>query len=292
MNWERLRADEMPDAVKRSGGLCVIPIGCTEKHGVHLPLGTDVIEVKTHVELAAQIEEVVIFPVAPWLGDMTDNYHLDYFTRNHGCVALSPETLLKVLEELCDEIARNGFTKILFVNCHGGNMPMLDFFLRCQCYKKKSYATMTANSFDKTITSALAAYEYFKNNRADYPMLTDSDMEVLKTYADYPDGYGGGHGDFFETACVMGAEPELVNSANLDAVDGMSTGRTYHLKDVDVKIAGGWQANHPNALSGRPSFGCTQTIGEAFNLYCGRRVAKMLKVIKEDKTCLDIVSGK
>lgn len=292
MNWEFLRSDEMPDAIKRSKGLCIIPIGCTEKHGEHLPLGTDSLQVKVHVDMATEIEDAVVFPCTAWLGDMLDNHHFDYPERNHGCISLSPHTLLTVLEELCDEIAKNGFTKILFVNCHGGNTQMLDYFLRTQCYKKKNYATMTANSFDKVISNASAAYEYFVENRSDYPMLTDVDMETLKTYAEYPDGFGGGHGDFLETAWTMGAYPELVAPERYDLTDGSSTGRTYHLKKVDVKISSGWQANHPNALSGRPAYGCTETIGQAFNLYCARRIAKMIKVIKEDDDCVLIATGR
>ncbi|MBQ2931988.1 MAG: creatininase family protein, partial [Clostridia bacterium] len=41
MLWEHLREEEFEDAVKRSGGVCVIPLGCIEKHGQHLPQGTD-----------------------------------------------------------------------------------------------------------------------------------------------------------------------------------------------------------------------------------------------------------
>ena len=41
MQWENLREEEFNNAIERSGGLCVIPIGCLEMHGQHLPLGTD-----------------------------------------------------------------------------------------------------------------------------------------------------------------------------------------------------------------------------------------------------------
>ncbi len=291
MNWEKLRSDEFKSAVERSGGLCVIPIGCVEKHGEHLPLGTDYFEVKTHVELAAQIEDFVIFPVAPWLGDMMDVQSLDCFKYNHGSIALSQHTLLTVLEELCDQIGRNGFTKILFVNCHGGNVALLDYFLRAQGTKKRDYITMVVNSYEKTTTDAKEAYKYFSDNRADYPMLTDTDMQVLKTYADSPDGFAGGHGDFTETAWVMGAYPELVATDRYELGDGKSTGRIDHLKKLGVKVSCGWQANHPAMLSGKPAHGCSKTIGEAFNLYCGRRIANIVKVIKEDDDVVTIAQG-
>ena len=41
MKWEYLREEEFEEAIERCGGLCVIPLGCLEKHGQHLPVGTD-----------------------------------------------------------------------------------------------------------------------------------------------------------------------------------------------------------------------------------------------------------
>ena len=41
MLWENLREEEFKDAIKKSGGLCILPVGCLEKHGQHLPVGTD-----------------------------------------------------------------------------------------------------------------------------------------------------------------------------------------------------------------------------------------------------------
>lgn len=293
MNWEELRPDQMPDAIRRSGGLCILPIGCTEKHGAHLPLGTDSFEVRHHVTQAAELEEVVVFPTAAWLGDMMDNHSMDYKERNHGCITLSPHTLLTVLEELCDEIARNGFRKILIVNCHGGNKPLLSYFLRCQCYKPKNYATMTGNCWDATISRANQAYEYFTEHRAEYPMLTEEDMALLKKYADDPEGFGrGSHGGFMETAWMLGAYPELVATDRMMLEDGSSTHRTDHLAAADVQISCGWQADFPHALGGHLTYGCTQTIGQAFNLYSARKIAKMIKTIKQDEDCVRIANGK
>lgn len=292
MNWENLRADQMKEAIERSGGLCVLPLGCTEKHGPHLPLGTDSFEVRHHAEQAAELEEVVVFPTAPWFGDMMDNHPFDYQEKNHGCITLSPHTLLTVLEELCDEIARNGFRKILLLNGHGGNKPMLSYFLRCQAAKQKPYATMTGNSWDHVISHADEAYAYFSARRDEYPMLTDEDFVLLKKYVDHPEGFGrGGHGSFMETAWMMGAHPELVATERMLLEDGGSTHRADHLTAVDVEITCGWQANFPNALGGHLTFGCTENWGKAFNLYSARRVARMIKVIKEDEECVKIARG-
>ena len=71
MIWDNLREEEFEGAIEKSGGLCVIPIGCVEKHGQHLPVGTDYIEAMTITKAAAEIEDVVIFPIGAWLGEVS-----------------------------------------------------------------------------------------------------------------------------------------------------------------------------------------------------------------------------
>ena len=46
MLWENLKCQEFPEAVKTSKGVCVIPIGAMEKHGLHLGVGIDSIAVE------------------------------------------------------------------------------------------------------------------------------------------------------------------------------------------------------------------------------------------------------
>ena len=41
MRWEDLREEEFESAIEKSKGLCVLPLGCLENHGQHLPVGTD-----------------------------------------------------------------------------------------------------------------------------------------------------------------------------------------------------------------------------------------------------------
>ncbi|GAI48618.1 unnamed protein product, partial [marine sediment metagenome] len=39
--WEELTASDFRDAIAQSKGVCILPFGILEKHGPHLPLGTD-----------------------------------------------------------------------------------------------------------------------------------------------------------------------------------------------------------------------------------------------------------
>ena len=283
MNWEHLREEEFKGAIEKSGGLCVVPLGCIEKHGQQLPVGTDGLAVTGIVQQAAELEDVVVFPTGYWLGDLTGAHaRKDPIASGHaGYISLKPTTLLTVLEELCDEIARNGFRKILIVNGHGGNQALLSYFMRTQSYETKSYATMAVNHWDKTDYP-----HYLVEHREEYPMLTDEDIEVLKGYQEK--GFGGGHADFRETARIMGLHPQLIATDRYDAESGLSTHRSDHLKELGVSIVNSWAINYPNAIEGYPSFGCTETIGQAIVAREARRLAKIFKVLKEDEECVRI----
>lgn len=290
MKWENLREEEFGAAVEKAGGVCVLSVGCIEKHGQHLPLGTDIFGARGVCEMAAEIEDVMLFPNAMWLGDVSGTHARKNPIEQGwaGFISLSTRLLLDILEELCDEMYRNGFRKILIVNNHGGNTPLLNLFLRSQAHKGKQYSTMWTDVNDDTGHKPILFYEHMRDNRKDYPMITDEDLEVLKGYAEREDGFGGGHGDFTETARVLGIHPELVAPERYDAVSGKNTGASAYLKKEGVKIVGAYGADYPNCLSGHPSFGCSESIGQALNLYAARRLARIFKILKEDEKCVTI----
>ena len=56
IQYEELTTPEFIDAVAQSNSTCLIPIGVLEKHGPHLPLGTDMIDVRQIALRAAKKE--------------------------------------------------------------------------------------------------------------------------------------------------------------------------------------------------------------------------------------------
>ena len=54
--------------------------------------------------------------------------------RGHvpGTIAIEPDLILRLLDNVCREIARNGLTKIVLVNAHGGNDYLIHFFAQTQ----------------------------------------------------------------------------------------------------------------------------------------------------------------
>lgn len=106
-----------------------------------------------------------------------------------------------MLEELCEEIARNGFHKILFVNGHGGNTNFLRYFSQSRHEHPCDYTVFT--------------YEL--------SYMTDEQYEsFLKLNGPVKES---GHADIYETSVVMAVAPEQVHMEALRPQDGHSLGR-------------------------------------------------------------------
>jgi hypothetical protein len=65
MQWENLSTTKLMKAREETGGVCIVPIGCMEKHGTHMPAGTDIFTVRRTVIDAVKIEPAVLFPFMP-----------------------------------------------------------------------------------------------------------------------------------------------------------------------------------------------------------------------------------
>ncbi|PYT73221.1 MAG: creatininase, partial [Acidobacteria bacterium] len=62
VKWEELTAEDFRAAIQQSKGTCLLPFGILEKHGLHLPLGTDLLNVRYAALHAAEQEFAVVFP--------------------------------------------------------------------------------------------------------------------------------------------------------------------------------------------------------------------------------------
>lgn len=98
MFWEQITVDQFAAARETCGGVCVIPIGCLEKHGNQLPLGTDILTARTAAALAAgKKSEVMIFPYLPF-GIVSEVKHkLARWRFLHNCNIICSKSCAKKL---------------------------------------------------------------------------------------------------------------------------------------------------------------------------------------------------
>ncbi|MDH4257341.1 MAG: creatininase family protein [Candidatus Aminicenantes bacterium] len=94
--------------------MVIIPLGSTEQHGPHLPLGTDYFEALGMSKLISAETGVVVAPV------LLAGYSV-YHSGFPGTLSLKPETMEQVLFETSEMLMRYGFRRFMFFNYHGGN---------------------------------------------------------------------------------------------------------------------------------------------------------------------------
>lgn len=131
--WDELGASDWNLALKMSDSTCILPFGILEKHGPHAPLGTDLINVREWAAWATQKEYAVVFP---------DYFYgqIDEARHQSGTFSLPARVAWDLLEATCDEIARNGFRKIVIINGHGGNPELIHYFMQTRLEKCHNYA--------------------------------------------------------------------------------------------------------------------------------------------------------
>ena len=98
----------------KTSDMVIIPLGSTEQHGPHMPLGTDFYESFGMSKLISERTGVMVAPV------LFAGYSL-YHTGFPGTLSLKPETMEQVVFECTEQLIKYGFRKIMFFNYHGGN---------------------------------------------------------------------------------------------------------------------------------------------------------------------------
>ncbi|MFB6173201.1 MAG: creatininase family protein [Halobacteriales archaeon] len=108
------------DAAGADPDCVLLPVGSTEQHGPHAPLGTDALTAEAIAEAGAQAheDEVVVAPTVP-VG--VSEEHRAFA----GTLWVSPDTLRSTVREVAGSLAHHGWERLVVVNGHGGNAPAL-----------------------------------------------------------------------------------------------------------------------------------------------------------------------
>jgi creatinine amidohydrolase len=143
-HWEELTGPEFVDAIKRAQGTCLLPIGILEKHGPHMPIGSDLLNARYVALHAAEQQYAVVFPEY-YFGQIAEA------RQEPGTVSYSRELQLALLQATTDEMGRNGCKKVLIVNGHGGNNHLLPYFAQTQLEKAHDYVVYV---FDQRVPAS------------------------------------------------------------------------------------------------------------------------------------------
>jgi creatinine amidohydrolase len=121
MSWPEFEAADMARTI------AVLPIAAIEQHGPHLPVGVDtfIMEGYLRASVARLPHDLpVLFLPVQTIGK--SNEHSDY----PGTLTLSAQTALNAWTEIGASVRRAGCRKLIFINSHGGNVPVIDIVAR------------------------------------------------------------------------------------------------------------------------------------------------------------------
>jgi creatinine amidohydrolase len=249
MNWQELTGDQFPQAVAAAQGVCLLPLSCIERHGHHLPTGTDMFIARELCQRAAAIEPAIVFP---------DFIFTQILEARHrpGTIAIEPDLILRLLDNVCREIARNGLRKIVIVNAHGGNDYLVHFFTQIQLASTRDYVVYIAEP----------------------PLSPEDEAAVKAQWATTVDGHAGEN----ETSAIMAIRPDLVHADQLPTDgEGLPLDRLKALRDLGVSMGIWWYADHPTHYrgDGRPA---TVEKGDRLLDARARALVKAIRAIKQD----------
>jgi creatinine amidohydrolase len=175
MTWPEVKAAAARPCV------AIVPIATLEDHGPHLPIDTDLLLCTSVCELAASraADRTVLVP------PITHGYsphHMDF----PGAITIGAQTLIDYGLDVCKSLAHHGFERVLVVNGHGSNAPLVDIIARLCVVQTDALA---------------AAVSYW---------AAPGVREVAESLRESDPVGGMNHACEFETSLYLALRPELV----------------------------------------------------------------------------------
>jgi len=174
---------EVAEAAKTRDTI-IIAVGSCEKHGAHVPLGTDTFITEGVVTRAAELADVMHTPIIP-VG--YSPHHMGELGQLTGTLTFSPATYNAVLYDIGRSLLFHGFNRLVYATHHGSNTKLIDGFMRRLRYE----------------TNCFVCY---------YKTPTERECNVVADIIEGPpEETPGWHAGEIETAMIMAVDPRMVD---------------------------------------------------------------------------------
>jgi creatinine amidohydrolase len=192
--------------------LLIIPLGATEQHGPHLPVGTDTLLVETIAERALlALRDSLPAVLAPTLPLGSSAHHVPF----GGTLSLTSLSFYRVLMDIGRSAASGGFRRMFFLNGHGGNHEL---------------AQVAARDLGLELPIAVGAGSWWAMA---YEALIAAGSPTIRNIP----GHAGG----FETAAMMAMAAHLVREQPPIRQDQPAESPPFR-SDYRTEIHGSWNA--------------------------------------------------
>ena len=235
-----LSAATWPEVRDCESNLAVLPVGSTEQHGPHAPLGTDTLTATAVAEAGVEAyreragADVLIAPPIP-VGVAAEHRAFD------GTLWVSPETFRAYIRETIASLAHHGFDRVVIVNGHGGNTNALREVTGTIARKDAAYAV---------------AFTWFDS--------IDTEEEM-------------GHGGPVETSLLYHIDGKVIRKETVDAArEGASKGWGEWV--AGVNLAHDSDEFSDNGVVGDPT-AATAELGEQLLARSGNALAEVLVAV-------------
>jgi creatinine amidohydrolase len=239
LTWPELR-----DAVKRQP-VVLLPVGSVEDHGPHLPLDTDnAMPTRICHDTARRIpDEALVMPTVPYGFNW---HHIDF----PGTIGIQWDNFVNYMTDITKSVAYHGFKKILIVDGHGSNLPLVDIVAR------------------RTImeTDALCASMIYTN------LIVDIAREIRES--DVPGGMA--HACELETSLYWHVDPERVQPEKFQKEIGLPPSQFIWLDLTDpspVQMMEWWSTFSHTGVVGDPTAASKEKGARIYEALIDRMVA-------------------
>ncbi|GGK51825.1 creatininase family protein [Salinarimonas ramus] len=222
VDWHDLSTADFAER-DMSRAIAILPVAAIEQHGPHLPTGVDTLIAEGYLarvrHLVPDDLDVLLLPTQA-IGK--SNEHLAF----PGTLTLSAETTIAAWREIGESVFRAGCRKLVLVNSHGGNIPVVDIVAR----------ELRVRLGMLCVTSAW--------HRLGYPEGLFSAHELRH----------GIHGGEIETSLMLAFRPDLVRmerAADFEPIMVRMARENAHLSAIQP-TGFGWMAQdvHPAGVAG------------------------------------------
>lgn len=202
--WQNLTWEEVATLRERGITMAILPVGATEQHGLHLPLGVDTLSAEA---VAHAVSVKTGIPVLP---SLAYGCSLGHSPKWPGTISLRPETLSKIMLEIAEWVLSAGFDRLLLLNGHVTNWAPL----RCGL---------------ENIRHA------YPNMRVALRSLWDVSDEVHRRYHADAANF---HANCAETSLMLALHPELVRMDRVVDEPDRSAGCFFAYRVCDESVHG------------------------------------------------------
>ena len=248
--YDKLSWPEIREAAARQR-VIVLPVGSTEQHGPHLPLDVDNFLCRRVCEGAAELVPDRML-LMPQLSYGFNWHHIDF----PGTIGIAWDNYVRFILDIVKSVAHHGFKKVLIVNGHGSNRPLVEVAAR--------QATM-----DNEVVCA--AFSYF-----------ELALEAVRAVRESPKGWVA-HADEIETSLYLYLRPEGVRR-DLARPENNMIPSEFWWQDLDgggrIGMMEWWSTFSETGVLGDPTLASAEK-GEVLYRAATEELAKLVREFRD-----------